>query len=370
MLVAVEARRFARDTRGMGRYVRALLPRLISARPSLSVELYVMDDAQATVAREWHAGSGIPSSRLTVRRIGDLRRSAADIFWYPWNHADPLPPRGPIVITIHDVAPLALPDPRISALFRNLLWRRRYARAASNATIVLTDSEFSAGEVERLLGVARARIRVAHLGPDTPPADARGDQCTDGRASADAAALTRMGVSTPYILTVGSDDRRKDLATAARAVARIVAGGRRVSLVQAGNRRKRNAAPQHAWIVPLGYVEQTDLAVLYRNAAAVAIPSIYEGFGLPLLEAMGHGAPVVCSRAASLPEIGGAAPLWFEPGDDAGMAAALTRLLDDPTVSAACRAAGLDRASRFSWEATATGTLAAFDYAAALAGDR
>jgi len=352
----------------MGRYVRALLPRLISSRPSLSVELYVADDAQAAFARAWLAGSGIPSSRLTVRRIGELRQSAADVFWYPWNHADPLPAHGPVVVTIHDVAPLALPDRRISALFRNLLWRRRYARAASNATIVLTDSEFSAREVERFLNVPRARIRVAHLGPDAPAIDGRGEP--DLLAGADAAALVRMGVSTPYILTVGADDRRKDLDTAARAVARLVAGGRRVSLVQAGNRRRRNAAAPHAWIVPLGYVEQPDLAALYRTAAAVAIPSIYEGFGLPLLEAMGHGAPVVCSRAASLPEIGGTAPLWFEPGDDAGMAAALARVLDDPTVSAACRAAGLDQASLFSWEATATGTLAAFDDAAALAGDR
>ena len=364
MLVAVEATRFVRDTRGIGRYVRALIPRLLEARPELSIALHVRDREQAARAETIVTSLETDPARVTIRTVAELRDSPADVFWYPWNYADPLPRRGPVVVTIHDVAPLALPDTRWSAVFRNMLWRRRYARAAADATIVITDSEFTASEVHRLLGVPRERIRVAHLGAD----DLRGHA-----ASGDAAILSRLAVNPPFFLTVGSDDRRKNLATAVRAVGRIVESGHQVTLVQAGNRRNRGAHAadrRAAWLQPVAFIGDPELAALYRNTAGLIAPSIYEGFGLPVLEAMTLGAPVVCARAASLPEVAGDAAAWFEPHDDAALAATLTALLRDPALVSRMRDASLRRAAQFSWTDTAQRTLAAFDAARALAGDR
>jgi alpha-1,3-rhamnosyl/mannosyltransferase len=110
-------------------------------------------------------------------------------------------------------------------------------------------------------------------------------------------------------------------------------------------------------------VSDGDLAALYRAATALVQPSTYEGFGLPVLEAMRLGAPVICARAASLPEVAGDAAAWFDPADGAGLAAAITRVLSDDGLRAAMRDAGTRRAAEFSWNETARRTLEAFDEA-------
>ncbi len=359
--VAIEATRFVRDSRGIGRYVRAIVPRLVTQRPDVTGTLFVRGPHQAARARDWIARCGAASSRLDVRPIRDLRDATADVSWYPWNHADPLPRAGPIVVTIHDVAPLAMPDRRLTALFRNILWRRRYSNAAKDAAIIITVSEFTATEVARLLHVSRQRIRVTHLGADI----------AGSGAHADASERAALGVTQPYVLTVGSDDRRKDLETARRGVARVVSAGTVITLVQAGARRRRNRdTADLPWIRPLGSVGDSALAALYRGAEALIVPSVYEGFGLPVVEAMQLGTPVICSRAASLPEVAGEAAAWFEPGDDVELARVLTRVLHDPATAEQMRNAGRRQAQRFSWDATARATLEAFDAAITLGRNR
>ncbi|MDA1081295.1 MAG: glycosyltransferase family 1 protein [Gemmatimonadetes bacterium] len=362
MLVAVEATRFVRDGRGIGRYVRALLPQLTAVRADVSVTLHVRGDAHVAAARDWLASAGLSTERYSVLPIEALRNSNADVFWYPWNYPEPLPRRGTVVVTIHDVAPLAMPDPRWSAIFRNLLWRRRYARAASHASIVLADSEFTASEVRRLLAVPGDRIRIALLGAD---------DIVNGDRTGDEKSLDRLGIEKPYVLTVGSADRRKDLATAVRAVERLVEAGQRITLVQAGNRwRRGGAGAEAAWLKPVGFVGPAELAALYRNAAALIVPSLYEGFGLPVLEAMTFGTPVVCARSASLPEVGGDAAAYFAAGNDRELADVVSKLLADPGAAADMRERGLQRAKKFTWNQTATHTLEAFDAAIASAAGR
>lgn len=355
MVVAVEATRLLRDSRGIGRYVRALLPRLVALRPDLRLALFAgsrrdVEELTAAVASDpalcGHAG---------VLHVGELHRSSADVFWYPWNVARPVPARGAVVVTMHDVAPVVLPDPRWSRWWKNVRWRRRYAVTARRATVIIADSAFTASEVRRLLGFPRDRIRIAPLAADDfPVPPVAGDRET----------LARLGVRTPFVLAVGAADRRKNHALLYRAMKRVIDVNPLATFVLAGPRRNREVRlPSVPWMRTLGFVSDCDLAVLYRTAAALVMPSTYEGFGLPVLEAMRLGGPVLCARASSLPEVAGDAAAWFDPHDEADLAAAITRVMSDDGLRARLRAAGLRRAARFTWDETASATLHAFDEA-------
>jgi glycosyltransferase involved in cell wall biosynthesis len=148
---------------------------------------------------------------------------------------------------------------------------------------------------------------------------------------------------------------------------RVVDEHPNATLVLAGPREDKTPPGIEApWRQTLGFVSEDDLVTLYRTAEALVMPSTYEGFGLPVLEAMSFGTPVICARASSLPEVGGDAAAWVNPDDDRQVARAISRLIADPGVKASMRAASLAQAARFSWEETARQTLAAFDDAIAV----
>jgi alpha-1,3-rhamnosyl/mannosyltransferase len=167
------------------------------------------------------------------------------------------------------------------------------------------------------------------------------------------------------MLTVGAADRRKNLRVLERAMPAVVAKHPDVMLALAGPRRKDRAAPvDPPWQRTLGFVSDDDLVTLYRRATALVAPTSYEGFGLPVLEAMRLGTPVICSRASSLPEVAGTAALWVEPRDEAQLAEAICQVLDDADLRARMRDASLRQAALFSWDETARLTLTAFEEAA------
>ncbi len=353
LVVAVEATRLAREKRGIGRYVRALLPRLVALQPGLQLLIFVKRARDVPVVERMLAESEMQAERFTVRPIRDLRRTKADLVWYPWNFAGRGPAATPVVVTIHDVAPLTFPDPRFWKWRKNHRWRRRYRQTARDAALLLAVSSFTAGEVQRVLGVEAARLRVTLLAADdlTPPARER-----------DTAALSRLGVEAPYVLAVGAADRRKNLALLERAMELVAAARPELRLVLAGPRDDREPEAAHAaWRQELGFVSEDDLVTLYRNAAALVVPSTYEGFGLPVLEAMRLGTPVICARASSLPEVGGDAALFVDPVDERELAEAILRLATDERYARAVRAASRRHEARFSWDDTARQTLAAFN---------
>jgi len=356
--VAVEATRFSRDRRGIGRYVRALVPRLCAARADLRLTLFVRDQASAAAAAAEFARSHGGGATVRFEPVARMAAATPDVWWFPWNVVSPRPRAGPIVVTMHDVAPLAVPDPRSRALFRNWLWRRRYADTARHATLIIADSAFTATEITAHLGVAPERIRVVHLAADDAPIPPPGGE---------AAVLERLGVSPPFVLTVGAADHRKNIAMAEAAVGRAVAHGTHITLVQAGPRKRSARTTAAPWNRRLGFVSADDLATLYRTATALVVPSRYEGFGLPVLEAMRFGTPVVASRVASLPEVGGDAVAWFAPDDLNTLVAHIVRLAADDAERARMTAAGRIQAARFSWDVTARDTLAAFDAAVRMA---
>lgn len=360
LVVAVEATRLLREVRGIGRYVRALLPRLVALRPGLRLALYVKNQRDVETVEPVFAAMPALRDHLEVRPVREMVRSGADVFWYPWNTASPTPSRGAVVATMHDIVPIAHPDPRLRGWQKNLRWRRRYGATARRATLIIADSQFTADEIHRMLGVPRDRMRIALLAADdfaVPPVEG------------DAAALAGLGVRTPFVLSVGAADRRKNLALLERAMPRVVAAHPGTTLVLAGPRR--DAPPplaDAAWRQTLGFVSDDELAALYRGAGVLVMPSTYEGFGLPVLEAMRLGTPVICARGSSLPEVAGDAAMWVDSEDDADLAAKIGLILADERVGASMRAASLEQASRFSWDDTARLTIATFEEALTMTG--
>jgi glycosyltransferase involved in cell wall biosynthesis len=259
------------------------------------------------------------------------------------------------VITVHDLIS-HLPDggnDRVDdALQRR--WLPPVARAAAG---IVTVSETTGADVQRFLRVPASRVHVARHGVDPRFHVLTPEAC--------APALRRHGIAPGFVLFVGSASPRKNLATLIAACRRLWDAGEPTQLVVVGPARPAAipgaacdiAAGRIAWV---GYVAEDDLPALYNAAAVLAFPSSYEGFGLPALEAMSCGTPVLAGRAGALPEVIGNAGVLIDPTDAVAMADALTGLLHDEPRRARLRDRGLERARGFTWARTAAETLPAY----------
>ena len=243
------------------------------------------------------------------------------------------------VVMIHDVAPFA------GDWYRSLYGRWHRAalpRIARGARAVIAPSEAVRAQLVELLGAAPERVRVVALGVD--PSWARGADPERVRA--------RHGLSGPYVLAVGTDLPRKNFALLDALAEPLAREGLEVVLAGSG----RAYMPGGSYSVrTLDYVEDADLPGLYAGAAAFAMPSLYEGFGLPCLEAMACGTPVVASDRPALPEACGGAALLAAPDDAEGFAAALLSVAHDGPERARLVSAGRQRAALLTWERTASG---------------
>ena len=274
-----------------------------------------------------------------------LKRERYDLYHYP-NFDLPPVARGPIVATCYDLEPLRHP-----ALFpRRLVWFfRLFARRLRRADRVITISEATARDVEELAGVARDRISAVHLGVDAhfTPADA--EQRDRVRR--------RYDLPPRFVLYVGNTMPHKNVGRLVEALAIVRRSCGDAALVIGGAPDKYRPAVEAAIethgvgdaVRFLGAIEETDLPPLLSSASVFAFPSLYEGFGLPALEAMACGAPVVTSNRASLPEVVGDAAIQVDALDAGALASAIVRLLEDRAESARLAAAGLARARTFTW---------------------
>jgi len=276
-------------------------------------------------------------------------------------HVLPLPCRVPAIVTVHDVGFRHFPAAHPWSRRAYLEWStRRHVRIAAR---LVADSAATADDLVRLFGADRARITIAPLGAlpvAAPP------------APADVAALrARLGLPADarYVLHVGTLQPRKNLPRLIAAFARLAAERPDLQLVLAGapgwgDENLGGAATSAgvgARVHLVGYVPRAEVGALYAGAAAVVVPSLHEGFGLPALEAMAHGAPLALASSSSLPEVGGAAALYFPPTDVEAQAAAIARLLDDAPLAARLSAVGRQRAGQFTWDATAARVREAID---------
>jgi glycosyltransferase involved in cell wall biosynthesis len=314
---------------GVERWTAELFPRLVHNRPD---RYALLEPPSWASSRAW--GQSWEQLVLPARAT----RARAALIFSPANLAPLLWPRN--VVLMHDVAVLREPE-AYSRAFR--LWHRWVGLGgARRALKVLTVSEFSKRELVSLAGVDPERLAVINGGVASrfhPQADHQ-------------RVAVRLALERPYVLTVGTNDRRKNLGSLEPTAKAL--GELGIELVWAGGARPQFA---HTELVPglrgLGYVDEADLPGLYAGAAAFVLPSRYEGLGLPCLEAMACGTPVVAADAAALPETCGDAALLVDPDDAEAISDAVLRAVGDEETRTRLRAAGLARAAEWTWERAA-----------------
>ncbi len=306
----------------------------------------------------WHVAA---LGRLCARRGYDVLFLPAGNRRLPW--LCPCPTVG----TVHDFSILHVPG-KYDAV-RDLYIRRALPALCRRLTRAITVSECSKRDV-----VAHARVPEDRIVVIPEAADA--EVYTPGdRPAAQAATAERFGLAGPYLLYISRIEHPgKNHVRLIEAFAQLKAAGSlpNHTLALAGSdwsgaeavHRAAEASGCSGSIRFLGFVPDAAVPDLYRGADLFVFPSLYEGFGLPLLESMGCGTPVACSRASSLPEVGGDAVVMFNPEDTIGMAEAIRGVAESPARQAELRAAGLHRAGQFSWRRAATATLAVLEDAA------
>ncbi len=273
-----------------------------------------------------------------------------------------LPPlrRVRTVFTVHDLIFLFFPEYHLplNRWYLTLMMPRFIRRADA----VITVSECSRRDLVQVYGLDQARIHVIYEGIDDRfrPVEDR---------EVVAAVRRRYGLPDGFILYVGTIEPRKNLTTLLEAYQTLKGQGFESKLVIVGKKgwlyqdffqRLQELGLEDQVIFP-GYVPDDDLPAIYSAAQVFAFPSLYEGFGLPVLEAMDCGTPVVCSNASSLPEVAGQAALTIDPRRPRELAQALQRVLEDAALRAELRGKGLGQAARFSWERAARETLRVYE---------
>ena len=354
---------------GVSRYIDELvrhLPNALGAADGVtlfaSAASTVSDDPKLSVRRApgWATGR---SARIAWEQIGlpaTARGGSLDVFHGTVNVL-PRALKTPAVVTVHDLAFLEWPDHLPWTRQRYLSWGVR--DAVRRARVVLTPSEATKADVVDRLGADPGRVMVT-------PLATRVRFREPGPHDREALEI-RYSLSVPFILFVGTVEPRKNLARLVRAFG-LIAGDVDHELLLAGPSGWRSEEYERALaessarsrIRRLGFVPDDDLAMLYQSAAAVAIPSISEGFGLPVLEAMAAGGAVVTSSTSSMPEVGGDGAHYVDPMSVEGIAEGLRRVIEDRELNATLRENGRRRAETFTWQETAHRTVAAYRRAA------
>ncbi|MBU0491212.1 MAG: glycosyltransferase family 4 protein [Chloroflexi bacterium] len=361
---------------GLGRYA-ASLARALAARDPAQLALFYNQDAGTRPLAGLEdqptrtVRAGYKPWRMAVW-LGQLARldygrlvPGATLFHATEHLLLPLR-RVPTVLTVHDLIWHLFPHhhKRLNRWFLDAampLFCRR-------ATHIIAISECTRRDLVRLYGVPESKVTVV------PEAAAPGFQPVPPGLVDEVRA--RYGLPARYAVTVGTIEPRKNLIRLADAVARLragappSAGGTDLRLVVVGapgwlydETLARLARPDVAdAVIRPGFVPDEDLPAVYAGAVLCVQPSLYEGFGLPVLEAMACGAPVVCSNTSSLPEVGGDAARYFDPADPDDMARAIAAVWDDAGLRDTMRAAGLAQARQFSWDRAAAETLAVYQH--------
>ena len=293
------------------------------------------------------------------------RRWGADVAHVPY-WGSPLWTSVPTVVTIHDLIPMLLPPYRGGPLVQ--LYTRLVSASARRAVMALTDSLASQRDIEKHLGLPSERVRCIYL--------AANRQFSPDPAPDDEAIRQQYGLPHPYVLYLAGHDVRKNVAGLVEAFATVAQAAGDVTLVIGGTLPEEDSPPFYdprPLVAALdlehdvrftGWVDEAHAPALYRGAACAVFPSRYEGFGLPVLEALACGTPLVASNASSLPELLGDAGFAVDPDDVQALAGAILACLVDEPLAAELRRRGPQQAAHFSWTQTARQTLTVYEEAA------
>lgn len=351
---------------GLETYIRGLIDGLVRTDTENTYILVVGPEAAPTFALpsgRWRiVVSPAPSKRRALRLALEqvwlpvvAKSLRADILHSTAN-TGPLLSRVPTVATIHDIKYKAHPD--TFSLSERMVFAALLPQVARRSCHVISDSEAIRTEIVRWTGIPSAQVTPVPLAPR------RG---WPGDPTDDPARLAALGLSDPYILSVAGSYPHKNLARLVDAFPITTEEGRPVQLVLVGLKGRGHEtvealAGKRADLIKLmGWVDDASLATLYRNALALAFPSLYEGFGLPILEAMSFGTPVLTSNYGAMAEVAGDAAVLINPADTHDIRRGLSKIAQDPRQREHLRELGYFRAGQFSWERTANMTAAVYE---------
>ena len=350
--VGIDGRAFSSPAAGVRRYVTELGSALLALGEG--VDIVALGGSRGTfpqgfgyVDEPWHPPTNLGWTIAGLPRAA--ARAGVDLIHAP-AYTAPLWGAVPTVLTIHDVSYERHPE--WYPYRRDWLRRAFYRSSAHAAAHILTVSEFSRREIAAAYGIPIEHVTVAPHGVSPAFSPGASPSSLPGR------------VTAPFLLHVGDLHERRNLPVAIEALAgarpRV---GSPLSLVLAGvdrgvgARLDEQAAAANVPLIRLGAVDDAQLRSLYHAAAALVYPSRYEGFGLPVLEAMASGTPVLASRAASIPEVLGETGILLNPDEPTAWADAIVGVMTDAAQQARMRAAGVARAAEFTWARTARATL-------------
>jgi glycosyltransferase involved in cell wall biosynthesis len=354
------------DTGGMETYARALVPRLPAAFPGARFTAF----AGRELTEEWRRAPWHPDIRLVALPVASstrIVRTAAEQtivaaaalrarvdLLHSLGNTGPLSGPRRRVVTMHDLIFLRHSDTTTNVLARGLALL--VPAVARTATRLIADSTATAADLDELLGVPAAKVDVVPLGPGAPPAVA---------PMPEAQLRAELGLGDlPLVLSVSARRPHKNLARLIEAMARLP----EAALVLPGypgpyDEELREIARRHGVddrVHQCGWVGEAQLEGLYAAATCLAFPSLAEGFGLPVLEAMARDLPVACSGVSAMPEVAGDAALLFDPESVDAIAGAVGHLLDDPALRSRLIERGRARVAEFSWDRTAAETVASY----------
>lgn len=345
---------------GIGNYADYLVRTMVQMRQSgiIDDELFLLWPSEDDPVPG--TGPGISYKIMPEKRrsMGAIVQWAAseriDVYHAPQNgfHA-PLDIGCRLVVTVHDLIPFVLPE----AVGKSYLARflDRMPAIVERADRVLTVSRAAGQDLARILGVPWSKIRVVHSAPDPSLARVPRDVARD-------LVSRKYGIADPYILYVGGLNPRKNVGELIYAYSKVekkLPGLQDLVIAgEPGRMEQRLKGLAHSLdldgrVVFPGFIEPADMAALYSAADLFVYPSIYEGFGLPPIEAMTCGVPVITSTASSIPEVVGDAATAVDAGDTAALAAAILEVLSNPALAESLRRRGFERARMYSWEKSA-----------------
>ena len=353
MRIGIDARPLSYPLTGIGFYVRSLLDALQSVDRD---NHYVLISNKEIDYRITHPNwskqegerpeKGLSTAWMQAAAPFLAKRLKLDLFWSPRHHLPLLlPPGVRTVVTIHDLVHLLFPE---TMFWPNLLLERMLMRlSAISADRIVAVSHATREEILRRYPVARAKVRTVHSG--APPFPPEADE------------VSSFLHPERYFLFVGTLEPRKNLDRILDAFERLRAHEHGVDLVITGASGWKNEAfmrvlrdsPLRSRVHVTGYVSRGELGRIYRNALGLLFPSLYEGFGFPVLEAMRWGTPVITADRSAMPEVAGGAALLVDPLDAGGIARAMARLMSDEALRSSLSRRGRIRADAFDWQRAA-----------------